>query len=113
MPFVKRDEDGTVIALFREKQPDAAEYLPPSHPEVRAFVDAAEAVRHAEAEFFRSDLSMIRVYEDLLDVLIDKKAVLLTDLPVPAQQKLLGRKRLRSKLTTIGEIFSDESDGIL
>jgi FMN phosphatase YigB (HAD superfamily) len=113
MPFVKRDESGRVIALFREKDPEAGEYLPPHHDDVRTFVEAAEAGRDADAAFYRSDQSMIRVYEDLLDVLIEKRAVLLTDLPVPAQQKLLNRKRLRNELTTIGEVLSDEADGIL
>lgn len=113
MPFVKRDQDGKILALYREKTPEAEEYLPLEHPDVRAFVDVAASSREVEAEFFRSDQSMIRVYEDLLDVLIEKKAILLTDLPVPAQQKLLSRKRLRSELTTIGEILSDESDDIL
>lgn len=113
MPFVKRDDKGQVLALHREKTPEAGEYLPPHHPEVRAFVNAAEGDRDAEAEFYRSDQSMIRVYEDLLDVLMDKKTILLTDLPDAARQKLLGRKRLRSELTTIGDILSDESDGVL
>lgn len=113
MPFVKRDQDGKVVALFREKEAEATEYLPPHHAEIRAFVEAAEFGRQVEAEFFRSDQSMIRVYEDLLDVLIEKKAIMLTDLPVPAQQKLLGRKRLRNELTKIGEILSDETDDIL
>lgn len=113
MPFVKRDESGRVVALFREKDAGAGEYLPPHHPDVRTFVEAAEAGRDPDAAFYRSDQSMIRVYEDLLDVLIEKRAVLLTDLPVPAQQKLLNRKRLRNELTTIGEVLSDESDGIL
>ncbi len=113
MPFVKRDDKGQVAALFRERDPEAQEYLPPQHEEVRAFVAASEPARDADAEFYRSDQSMIRVYEDLLDVLMDKKTILLTDLPDAARQKLLGRKRLRSELTTIGDILSDDSDGVL
>jgi len=113
MPFVRRDDQGRVIALYREKVPEAGEYLPPQHPDVRGFVSATEGQRDADAEFYRSDQAMIRVYEDLLDVLMDKKTILLTDLPEAARQKLLGRKRLRSELTTIGEILSDESDGVL
>jgi len=114
MPFVKRDESGRIIALFREKETGAEEYLPPHHDDVRSFVGTATAgeTRDTEAEFFRSDQTMIRVFEDLLDTLIDKKAVLLTDLPEPAQMKLLNRKRLRTELTRIGEILSDESDDI-
>lgn len=113
MPFVKRDDKGQVAALFRERDPEAQEYLPPQHDEVRAFVNASEPARDADAEFYRSDQSMIRVYEDLLDVLMEKKTVLLTDLPEVARQKLMGRKRLRNELTTIGEILSDESDDVL
>lgn len=113
MPFVARDDSGNVVALFREKAPEAQEYLPPNNEEVHAFIEAAEGNRAADAEFYRSDQSMIRVYEDLLDVLLEKKALLLTDLPPAAQRKLLDRKRLRNELTTIGEILSDESDGII
>lgn len=113
MPFVKRDASGTVTALFRERTEEATEYLPPEHDDVRSFVAVMESKRDTGAEFFRSDQAMIRVLEDLLDALIDRKAVLLTDLPVPAQLKLLARKRLRSELTHIGDILSDESDGIL
>lgn len=113
MPFVKRDDAGRVVALFREKSPEADEYLPPHHEDIRAFVEAATGGRDPDVEFFRSDQSMIRVLEDLLDTLIEKKTVLLTDLPLPAQHKLLDRKRLRSELTRIGEILSDESDDIL
>lgn len=113
MPFVKRDESGRVVALFREKTEEATEYLPPLHADIRAFVDGATSARDPDLEFFRSDQSMIRVFEDLLDALIEKKTVLLTDLPSPAQQKLLDRKKLRGELTRIGEILSDESDDIL
>ena len=113
MPFVKRDERGQVVALFREKTPEAEEYLPPNHDEVRGFIDAAELGRDPEAEFFRSDQSMIRVFEDVVDVLVERQRVLLTDLPEAAQMKLLNRKRLRSELTSIGDIISDEADGIL
>jgi len=113
MPFVKRDESGRVVALFRERTDEAAEYLPPQHDDVRAFVGATDSARDPEAEFFRSDQSMIRVFEDLLDALIEKRTVLLTDLPEAAQKKLLDRKKLRSELTRIGEILSDESDDIL
>ena len=113
MPFVKRDAQGQVVALYREKSPDATEYLPPHHDEVRGFVAAAAPARDAEAAFYHSDQSMIRVYEDLLDVLMEKNAIMITDLPEAARTKLMGRKRLRSELTNIGDIISDDSDGIL
>jgi hypothetical protein len=69
MPFVKRDATGALAALFRERAADATEYLAPDHPAVRAFAAAAPAEPTARARLLDSDLDMIRVYEDLIDVL--------------------------------------------
>ena len=44
-----------------------------------------------------SDLEFIRVLEDLLDVLMDKRVFLFTELPEEAQAKLLNRQALRAK----------------
>lgn len=113
MPFVKRDVSGRVVALYREKEPGATEYLPPQHDDVRGFVAVSDPSGDTDALFYRSDQAMIRVYEDLLDVLIEKKTILVTDLPEAARGKLIGRKRLRNELTNIGDILSDESDGVI
>ena len=64
-------------------------------------------------ELLRSDLEMIRVYEDVVDVLIGKRIICLTDLPRAAQEKLLRRKHLRSLLASFSEVIAAEEDGIL
>lgn len=56
---------------------------------------------------------MIRVYEDVVDVLIGKRIICLTDLPRAAQEKLLRRKHLRSLLASFSEVIAAEEDGIL
>lgn len=58
----------------------------------------------------QSDADFIRVLEDLIDVLLDKHILLLTDLPEAAQQKLLKRKKMRAK--HIQSILSEEDDDI-
>lgn len=63
-------------------------------------------------ELLRSDLEMIRVYEDVVDVLISKRIICLTDLPRAAQEKLLRRKHLRSLLDSFSEVIAAEEDGI-
>lgn len=112
MPFVKRDETGRVAALYREQAPEAAEYLPASHPEVIEFTDESGAVRERSG-MVQSDLEMIRVYEDLIDILINKRIVVLTDFPTAAQEKLVRRKRLRSSLSSLTEVLAPEDDGEL
>ncbi|MDX9841642.1 MAG: hypothetical protein RBS95_09310, partial [Desulfobulbus sp.] len=54
-----------------------------------------------------SDNSIVRVLEDLVDLLIDKKLILFTELPVAAQEKLSGRKRIRQQLGN-GDLMVDD-----
>jgi hypothetical protein len=87
------------------------QYLPPNHPEVVAFLDpAGKAVAEGRGELLRSDLEMIRVYEDLTDVLIGKRIVALTDFPPAAQEKLMRRRRLRSSLSPITDALAQSED---
>lgn len=110
MPFVMRDASGQVAAIFREMSAGAEEYLPPHHPAVQAFMQQNMAQFPAgtaeKPAMLQSDLDMIRVYEDLTDILLSKNLVMLTDFPPAAQDKLMRRKRLRSSLSPITELLS-------
>ena len=116
MPFVMRDGSGQVLAIYREMSAGAEEYLPPTHPAVQAFMQQNMAqlpVGSAEKPaMLQSDLDMIRVYEDLTDILLTKNLVMLTDFPPAAQDKLMRRKRLRSSLSPITELLdgTDEEE---
>lgn len=115
MPFVTRDETGRITALYREQTPDAQEYLPPGHPEILDFTGqgGADGGSGERPDMRQSDLEMIRVYEDLIDILISKRVVVLTDFPTAAQEKLVRRKRLRSSLSSLTEVLAPEDDGEL
>ena len=45
-----------------------------------------------------SDMRLVRVLEDLIDLLIDRDVIRFTDLPLPAQEKLMERRSLRQTL---------------
>ena len=104
MPYIIRDADGGIIGLSEQGQEDGAEQLPLSHPDVRAFLE------NAREQLSSSDAETIRVIEDLVDVLIQKKLILLTDLPQAAQQKLSKRQSMRSDLHALGDLMVDEDD---
>ncbi|HET6618883.1 MAG TPA: hypothetical protein VFG64_03020 [Dongiaceae bacterium] len=104
MPFVKRDASGRIVALYRERSDEAPEYLATGHPEI------AEFAGPERGGMLQSDLEMIRVYEDLIDILISKRIVVLTDFPTAAQEKLVRRKRLRSSLSSLTEVLAPEDD---
>jgi hypothetical protein len=91
MPYVLRAADGTLLSLHREAAP-GAEHLPSDHPEVLAFLGTEEQHRFASL-----DANLVRVLEDLVDVLITRNVICITDLPSEAQQKLFERKHFRER----------------
>ncbi len=108
MPLVMRDGNGQVLAIYREIAAGAEDYLPPIPP-FRAFFSRTRPRKPAapakSRQCCRPDLDMIRVYEDLTDILLSKNVVMLTDFPPAAQGKLMRRKRLRSSLSPITELL--------
>jgi hypothetical protein len=116
MPFVKRDAAGRVTSLHREQDSQDLQYLPLDHPDVTGFLEPiGERRSQGRGELLKSDLEMIRVFEDLTDILIGKNIVVLTDFPAVAQDKLMRRKRLRTSLSPIAEALgaSLDDDGML
>jgi hypothetical protein len=108
MPFIQRDSSGRVMALFAEAPAPQSSWLEAGDPEIVAFLagaatqdreeDAQDQVEGAKRRLAAMDVSMIRVLEDLLDVLISKHVILLTDLPEDAQRKMNSRKLTRRNL---------------
>lgn len=103
MPFVTRNADGDITSLHAQAERPAQEFLPDTDPGVRAFVGV-------DAGFGRLDADFIRVLEDLIDVLIQRKVINLTDLPEDARRKLYSRKghRHASPLSALGLLGEDD-----
>lgn len=113
MPYVQRNSNGEVIALWREQPEENSEFIPASDPEVMGFLDEVSASADERGEFsLSSDLQMVRVIEDLIDLLITKRVIVLTDLPVPVQNKLLRQRAKREYLLGNLSIISDSDKGL-
>ena len=107
MPYIRRNAAGVIESLHRSAA-EAPEFLPELHPEVRAFLavggpGAAEAERTqrpaADEQFAALDADFVRVIEDVIDTLISKNVINITDLPLEAQTKLFSRKSFRERAT--------------
>ncbi|MBI5164618.1 MAG: hypothetical protein HY985_12040 [Magnetospirillum sp.] len=114
MPFVTRDGDGRVVALSEMALEEDAEFLSASDDEVSTFI-ATLATEGAEGgdPFLLSDLRLIRVIEDVVEVLIRKNVLTLTDLPSAAQDKLMERRALRHWLAGIAGVVEDDEGKII
>ena len=95
MPFIRRNAQGAIDSLHRRDE-GGAEFLPDDHPDVRAFLGAGAAAQRRR-RFASLDADFIRVIEDVIDTLISKNVINITDLPIEAQTKLFGRKGYRER----------------
>lgn len=94
MPFVKRDEQGRITTVNLEPGEGLAE-LSPNAPELLAFM---QKMGMEQSTLQQSDMRLVRVLEDLIDLLIDRDVIRFTDLPLPAQEKLMERRSIRQSL---------------
>jgi hypothetical protein len=113
MPYVTRDDDGHIIAVHANQSKQAQERLPIDDPGLRAFIAATGESANLQSALVSSDLELVRVLEDLIAVLIDKRIIMLTDLPQAAQRKLSRRYEMRSRLNDLGSIVAEQEEILL
>lgn len=99
MFYVLRDDEQKIYAVYSTPTSEATECLPPSHHEVLAFFSGQESANTSTLDLTLSDLKMVRVIEDLVDILIDKSVVSLDDFPADAKARLQMRKQVRTQLS--------------
>ncbi len=92
MPYISRDADGRIDGLHRSAPHAGSERLPSDHAEVLAFLGTG-----GQVGFSRLDADFVRVIEDVIDTLIARHVINITDLPDEAQAKLFARKSYRER----------------
>lgn len=113
MLLVKRDAVGEVIAISRAPLDTAGatgagwSLARADEPGVVAF---ARRIVEAGNPMGLSDLALVRVLEDLIDLLVDRSVIRFTDLPQAAQTKLLQRRSAREAMHR-GSLLDD--DGVI
>lgn len=110
MPFVSRDETGTVTALHEQATAAQAEFLAVDHPAVQAYLEQSRRIAAAKDLLSSSDAETVRVIEDLIEVLVDRRLIMLTDLPVAAQQKIIDRRSTRQTLNRLDNMMVEADD---
>ena len=109
MLYARRNADGRIEAIFDNKPRGRAEAVAADHPDVVAFLSAGtgkrRTARSGAGKWSNDDLAMARVIEDLIDVLIQKEVIALTDLPLPAQRKLMSRHGKRDDWSYVARLY--------
>ena len=110
MFYVQRDAAGQLLRVEAAPYADYTEILPADHADVQAWL-ADDIVESSLRQLKQSDLDMIRVLEDLIDVLTTKGVISITDLPSDAQSKLLNRSSARKALGSLNNLIEDDEGG--
>jgi len=115
MIFVKRDPSGAILAVSREPFTTEAgsaggwEPAQGDEPEVVAF---SHAVVSEANPLGTSDLALVRVLEDLIELLVDRSVIRFTDLPAAAQAKLNERRSTRVAMQEF-RLLDEDSAGLI
>lgn len=109
MYHIQRNQDGKLTRVQVTPFDDMDDTLPADHPEIAAWL-SDQTVEDSLSQLRQSDHEMVRVLEDLIDVLISKGVISITDLPPPAQAKLLQRTRARDTLSGLNRLIGEDED---
>jgi hypothetical protein len=93
MPYIRRGPDGQIESLHRNGG-EGLEFVPEGHADLLSFLGHSAP---GSAQFERLDADFVRVIEDVIDTLIVKNVINITDLPGEAQAKLFARKSFRER----------------
>ncbi len=112
MFYVQRDAQGALSRVDALEFAGASETLPADHPEILAWQTNVIVEKRLQ-QLRQSDLEMIRVLDDLIQVLTQKGVIRVTDLPAAAQAKLMDRTQAREALDGLNHLITDDESGLI
>lgn len=112
MPYVSRDDAGRITGVFEHPEIGASEEVAGDDSALMQFLEergmsTPDSIRQLLTE---SDMKMVRLVDDLVDLLIDKGIIKFTDLPQAAGEKYLQRQAARKQLQSVENLIVDEKD---
>jgi hypothetical protein len=107
MLYIERAGDGKIIALHSSPGQNAVEQKSVMDEEILDFLKETAAADSWKLLLSLSDTGVIRILEDLTDLLIQKNVIFFTELPEQAQERIMERKRIREKIASQSLIVDD------
>ncbi|EIC30281.1 MULTISPECIES: hypothetical protein [Methylomicrobium] len=111
MPYISRNGAGEIIGLHHSPPEAEAEWLDGDDAQIQQFLLSCAPTEQTRRSLSDSDSDMIRVIEDLIELLIAKNVFTFTELPEAVQRKLGSRRRLREDLGMLANLV-DKDDRI-
>ncbi len=112
MPYIARDPSGRISGVFDQPSETAREQCPANDAELQQFLGVGQETANALDALVDTDIEMVRVVEDLIMLLIEKRVIMPTELPKAAQEKLARRNNMRSNISDYS-IFDVEAEEVM
>lgn len=113
MYYLERDTERQIIRVELTPFPTMTEQHDLCTPEIDEWIRQRETREATLYQLQQSDLEMVRVLEDLIEVLMSKGVISITDLPPAAQTKLASRAQARRSLSGLEGLIPDNDEGII
>lgn len=110
MVYVQRDGQGNLLRVESQPFEGMNDTLAYQSDELRQWLDARTEVRSRLDLLRQSDLEVIRVLEDVVNVLVERGVIRYTDLPEAARRKLEDRATTRAGLDGLGALVEEEDE---
>ena len=112
MFYVQRDAEGRLIRVETNAFDQGTEQAGASDVEIQDWF-ANQSLENSLLRLRQTDPDMIRVLEDLIQVLTTKGLLRITDLPPAAQHKLISRSQAREGLGGLNRLIGDDEGGLI
>jgi len=110
MIYIERNANGEFENIQFTPGPNREE-ISLHDPKLQNFIEQApNSEEIIQTVLNRLDLDMVRVIEDVIDIMIDRNLILFTDLPDPVQNKILFKKTIRNLSKKNTTIVNDEEE---
>lgn len=107
MLYAERDRNGKLVAIRKKSPEEEAMAEPIDQEELVEFLTDENGVDGSVSLLRSTDMRVIRVLEDLIDTLIAKNVIMLTDLPDDAQLLISTRKKARQRMQNFRLVEGD------
>ncbi|MBM7059118.1 tryptophan synthase subunit beta [Pseudomonas sp. UL073] len=112
MVYVQRDGQGRLLRVEKEPFDGMNDTLAVQSEELDAWINARLEVNSKLDLLQQSDLEMVRVLEDVVNLLVERGVISFTDLPEAARIKLDQRAVARAELEGLADSLTDTPPGL-
>lgn len=114
MYYIQRDKEGRLIRVDVAPFEGMTEESADENGDIRLMKAAEDEKQNTENAqrltlLEQSDLGMVRVLDDLINLLIRKGVISITDLPKMAQVKLMNRSNARQELGGLEQLIGNDN----